>query len=106
MNFNEYQKKAHETAVYPPEQWMTYLTLKLAAEAGEAGQVVAKHIRGDYDFNEVPEKLLKEMGDVLWYLADLCTMLGVPMDALAESNLAKLSDRATRGLIRGSGDER
>lgn len=47
MNFNEYQNKAHSTAVYPKEKAFEYLATGLASEAGEVASLVSKWIRGD-----------------------------------------------------------
>jgi len=50
--------------------------------------------------------LVFELGDVLWYVARLAMELGVSLDDVAQLNLEKLSDRAARGVIGGSGDHR
>ena len=50
--------------------------------------------------------LMKELGDVMWYLAEACTQLNVTMQDVAEMNIEKLADRQRRGVIGGSGDER
>ena len=47
-----------------------------------------------------------ELGDVLWYLAELCTQLGVSLDDIAAANLKKLEDRTARGKLAGDGDDR
>ena len=51
-------------------------------------------------------KLKDEVGDVLWYLANLCTDLGLSLDDVAEGNLAKLQDRLERDVLQGDGDNR
>ncbi len=45
-------------------------------------------------------------GDVLWYLSEICTRLGVRLEDVAAGNIAKLADRAARGVITGDGDRR
>jgi len=50
--------------------------------------------------------LVFELGDVLWYIARLAAELGASLDDVARLNLDKLADRATRGVIGGSGDHR
>jgi len=61
-------------------------------------------------FNEIGA-LWEELGDVLWYLADLCTTLGVSLDTVAEGNIAKLKRRypegfsAERSINRDDGDD-
>jgi NTP pyrophosphatase (non-canonical NTP hydrolase) len=120
MTLNEYQKKAHETAVYPhsnPTQTLSYCALGLAGEAGEVANEVKKIIRDDFGVL-TPEryvKLVKEMGDVLWYLAELCSVMpstqvdpgeDLTLDDVAMGNLIKLHLRAQSNTIRGGGNER
>lgn len=52
------------------------------------------------------DDLKKEVGDVLWYLAQICTELGLSLDEAAHANLEKLFDRQSRGVLGGSGDKR
>lgn len=49
------------------------------------------------------EALKSELGDVLWYIAQVCTELEISLDEVAERNIAKLSDRLERGKIGGDG---
>ena len=48
----------------------------------------------------------KELGDVLWYVSNLCTELNFNLEDVALQNLEKLKLRAAKGKIRGSGDDR
>jgi len=48
----------------------------------------------------------KELGDVLWYLAQLATELGLNLEEVAKKNLEKIYSRKKRGKIKGSGDKR
>jgi NTP pyrophosphatase (non-canonical NTP hydrolase) len=87
---------------------MAYLFLKLNGEAGEAGEKYAKLIRdkgGKGDLNDRAE-VLKELGDVLWYVAMLADELDASLEEVAKTNLAKLKDRQDRGVLGGSGDNR
>lgn len=103
MTFDEYQDKARKTAIYPKEYSLMYPALGLAGEAGEVAEKVKKWIRdGTLD----RDSIVKELGDVLWYIAALAGDLEISMDQVAERNIAKLSDRAARGKIQGSGDSR
>jgi NTP pyrophosphatase (non-canonical NTP hydrolase) len=52
------------------------------------------------------DALAAELGDVLWYVAQLATEAGLDLDAIAADNLAKLLSRRERGVVGGSGDER
>jgi NTP pyrophosphatase (non-canonical NTP hydrolase) len=55
---------------------------------------------------EVAQALMLELGDVLWYVAQLASELGFELDQIAEANLQKLASRAARNVIAGSGDHR
>jgi len=48
----------------------------------------------------------KELGDVLWYVAQLASELGLELDEIAAQNLEKLFSRQERGVLSGSGDDR
>lgn len=118
--FDEYQKEAHRTAVYPPVYMdngplfeksqvdIIYPTLGLVGEAGEIANKVKKVIRDTNGHVSVVRKneLAAELGDVLWYLAETCTALGVNLSKVAEYNLNKLAKRAESGTLKGSGDNR
>jgi NTP pyrophosphatase (non-canonical NTP hydrolase) len=109
MNFEEYQKRARSTAVYPAQSQIVYPALGLAGEAGEVAELVKKWLRDERSHNvsaERVDKLAAELGDVLWYIANLCTDLGLDLQMVASRNIEKLADRAERGKIRGDGDNR
>ena len=104
VDFDSYQKQAHSTAVYPPDMGMAYCVTGLCAECGEVADKVAKFYRGDGHLNE--EGLKKELGDVLWFIAELSTHLGFTLSEVAQGNLDKLADRQQRDALKGSGDNR
>ena len=111
MDFTEYQARATETAVYPGQGEFTglaYAALGLSGEAGETAEQVKKTWRDDGESvtNERRVKILKELGDVLWYVAVLADYLDLSLDDIATTNLAKLASRQGRGLLGGSGDNR
>ena len=109
MNFSDYQKRSRATAQYPSiGHPVIYPVLGLANEAGEVAGKIKKVFRdkGGEISAETRSALQAELGDVLWYLAQVCTELEISMDEVAESNLAKLLDRQARGQIRGDGDNR
>ena len=109
MNFKTYQKKARVTAQYPNlGSNNIYPTLGLVGEAGEVAEKVKKVIRdknGIFD-EESKKSIKKELGDVLWYLSNLCNEFGFSLDDVALQNLEKLKLRSARGKISGSGDDR
>jgi NTP pyrophosphatase (non-canonical NTP hydrolase) len=107
--FDDYQKKAWDTAIYPERgNNLTYPVLGLNGEAGEVAEKVKKVIRDSEGVvGEATRKILaKELGDVLWYVAAICSELGLSMAEVADQNLDKLNDRKERGVLHGSGDER
>ena len=111
MTFADYQREAHKTAIYPPARAMEYLCLGLASEAGEVAGVWKKVLRDitDITSSEVDEslaKLISEISDCLWYIAELCTACGVSMEDVVQQNIDELRSRAERGVIGGSGDGR
>jgi len=103
MTFDEYQDQARCTAIYPRDRAIVYPTLGLTGEAGEVAEKVKKWIR---DGELEKDAIAKELGDVLWYIAALAGDLGISMDEIATQNILKLQDRAARGKIHGSGDNR
>ena len=109
MEFDLYQIKARETALYPNlGSNNIYPTLGLVGEAGEVAEKVKKVLRdknGEFD-NESKAAIKKELGDVLWYLSNLCTELNFSLNDVALLNLEKLNSRVSRGKISGSGDNR
>lgn len=109
MNFNEYQGKSRKTAGYPAiGHPVIYPTLGLVNEAGEVAGKIKKVFRdkGGQINEETRSALKAELGDVLWYLAQVSTELGLSLDEVAEYNLQKLYSRLERGKIRGDGDNR
>jgi len=109
MKFDEYQELSARTAMYPGRgNNLTYPTLGLSGESGEVAEKVKKLIRdkaGVLD-DTVRADLGKELGDVLWYVAQLCSELGLSMSEVAQGNIEKLSSRMARGTISGDGDNR
>jgi len=107
MKMNDYQTAAKGTAIYPQEQGLIYTVLGLCGESGEVAEKVKKMIRdGDDKSGNFEDDLGAELGDVLWYLANLASELGFTLEDIARSNLHKLQYRKSRGVIRGSGDNR
>jgi NTP pyrophosphatase (non-canonical NTP hydrolase) len=108
MKLSEYQRLSRRTAEYPRQAWLAYPALGLAGEAGEVAEHAKKAIRDDG--GEVSEErraaMGKELGDVLWYVSQLASELGLDLDEIAQVNLDKLLSRQRRGVLSGSGDER
>ena len=113
MEFNEYQKQSRKSARYPGAGHnFVYPALGLAGETGEVIEKIKKLLRNDEVLTAdqiSPDKkteLEKEMGDVIWYLAQLTTELGLELDVIAERNIEKITSRMDRGVLHGEGDER
>lgn len=117
-DFNKYQDRATSTAIYPGQGallGLLYSSLGIGNEGGEILGKVKKFIRDSppdvlngldgYPI-EFRRGVGKELGDVLWYIAQICTELGLEMSVVAETNLQKLADRKERGVLGGSGDNR
>lgn len=114
MNFLDYQFSTHQFAIYPGAndhnsyEGLSYVGLGLAGEAGEVAGKIKKIARDDDGLigDTARAKLADELGDVLWYAAQMATQLGLLLEDIARGNLAKLEDRANRGVLQGSGDNR
>lgn len=127
LTFNSYQKVTNKTAIYhqSTQQFifankpdgsrsasdllsLFYCVTKLTGEAGEVAQLAGKLIR-DHDgvvTSEFINKMKMELGDVLWYVAQLAEWCDIPLDEVGEANIQKLQSRKDRGKLRGSGDNR
>jgi NTP pyrophosphatase (non-canonical NTP hydrolase) len=105
MNVNDYQQWAKTTRLETADS--TYLMLGLVGEVGELYSVVAKSVRDENISNEdLGIAIVKEMGDIMWFLANIAEDMGVSLSTVLELNIAKLEDRKKRDAIKGSGDER
>lgn len=112
MTLDEYQDAARSTALYPQEVRVLYPTLKLAGEAGEVAEKLGKLMRDEAyvpgaELSEAQRTALAaELGDVMWYIANLAADLGLSLDEVGRGNLEKLASRKARGVLHGSGDDR
>lgn len=108
-DFATYQTESRKTSqrVYTDHP-IVYPTLGLVNEAGEFAGKVKKLFRDkDGVISEDDRQALKgELGDVLWYLTQLCTELDLTLEEVASANLEKLFSRQRRGALHGDGDDR
>lgn len=102
MHANNYQALAARTLIdspdaeYTPEQIMlVWNALGLAGEAGEVADIIKKAVFHQHGLDR--DELIKELGDVLWYIAALCSNLDVPLASVMERNIAKLNQRYPDG---------
>lgn len=123
MNLNDYQIKAISTATYPGQGTffgLWYAMSGLAGEGCEALEKIKKIFRSHGDnimgspyqnclsviSDEQRREILKETGDVLWYVAAVAYQLGATLEEVAEMNNKKLADRKERNVLHGEGDNR
>lgn len=122
MDFNDYQELTKKTALfmesikekYPDmdEDLLKIIALSYCGlglgESGEVQGKIKKVIRdqGGVITDETVKALEKELGDILWYVAQVSSVLGLKLGDIAEGNIKKLFDRLDRGTIKGSGDDR
>jgi NTP pyrophosphatase (non-canonical NTP hydrolase) len=113
MNLNDYTKQAittltggHGYGDISPQ--MMAVVLGLSDESGEVLGKFKKLLRDKNGVlsDEDKKEIVKEIGDVLWYVASLTHLLGYSLDEVAQMNLDKLASRKQRGVIKGSGDNR
>ena len=108
-DLDTYQDCAADTAVYPVlGHAIVYPALGLAGEAGEVAEKVKKAMRDDGQelTDERRQGIMKELGDVLWYVSEVARQAGFKLSEIAWGNIEKLAERKERGAINGEGDER
>jgi len=86
------------------EERLVENTLGLVGEAGEVAEKVKKLIRDESRFTK--EDIIKELGDVMFYVTALANYYGSDLQEVIEGNVIKLDGRETRGTLKGSGDNR
>lgn len=114
MYLNEYQQQAMTTDFFNGEMQVVTdpaFMAKLLGLVGEAGEVAEKFKKIIRDKNSIisdedKKEIIKELGDVLWYIATLAHYMGTPLEDIASMNLAKLASRKERGVSHGNGDNR
>jgi len=120
ISFDEYQTTAWKTAIFPgvttdvttmdnhPHPQWYYPVLGLCGEAGETAEKFKKIIRDKNSIIDEEDKkqIEKELGDILWYMSAICSLLEMKLSDVAKNNLEKLNSRMERGKLQGSGDDR
>lgn len=97
MNMNEYQELAARTInlALTPQQVLHHALFEMSSEMGEISGIYQKELQG----HEIDKQhLKKEIGDLLWGVAELCTVNGIKMSEIAEMNIDKLLDRYPDGF--------
>lgn len=103
MNLDTYQKDAYTFAL-PSAKNPFYMLTNLSSEVGELCSLYAKATRDKTDLNTVAVK--KELGDVLWMVAGVASIMNMSLEDVARGNLTKLEERKANNTIMGSGDNR
>jgi len=97
MKINEYQQAALRTASsMEPEDLILNGALGLCGESGEVADVVKKHKFQGHDLDK--QKIIKELGDVCWYIAIMAEGLGVDLETVMQLNVDKLRNRYPEGF--------
>lgn len=98
MDINEYQKLAMRTLnpEIDKKELILNASMGLCGESGEVIDLVKKHLFQGHDLDD--EKIIKELGDVAWYLAEAATALNVNLSEILEKNIKKLENRFPDGF--------
>lgn len=98
MDINEYQKLAMRTLnpEIDKKELILNASMGLCGESGEVIDLVKKHLFQGHDLDE--KVLIKELGDVAWYLAEAATALNVNLSEILEKNIKKLENRFPDGF--------
>jgi NTP pyrophosphatase (non-canonical NTP hydrolase) len=109
MTFAEYQKESRKTAIYPKvgDNYI-FPVLGFCGESGEVAEIFKKIVR-DKDgliSGDDKKQVAIELGDALWYLAQISAELGLSLEEIAAMNIAKIKDRQSRNVLHGSGNNR
>lgn len=105
MDATEYQRLASRTLIDGPDAeysdyqiMLVWNALGLTGESGEVADIIKKAVFHQHGMNTATKsQLVKELGDVLWYVAAICTKLDVPMGVVMEHNIEKLKQRYPAG---------
>lgn len=102
MQVNEYQKAAMATLnpALDKKDVLINSVMGLCGESGEAIDIVKKWLMQGHELDR--EHLVRELGDVAWYLAEAATALDVPLEAVFQGNLDKLRQRFPNGFDTGT----
>lgn len=113
MQINDYSQQAISTMLTGHD--VTDLDAKLLSQVfglvGESGEVAEKFKKLIRDkqgkmSDEDKQEIVKELGDILWYINSIANLLGSSLEEVAQKNLDKVLSRQARGVSRGSGDNR
>lgn len=92
---NEYQSEAEKTdrTGTDPQDGLLVSVLGIQGESGGLATLFKKKLRDGDSFTVYPEQCAEELGDILWYVANVATKLGLSLEYIAEKNLKKTKGR-------------
>lgn len=101
IEFSKYQKESSATSgafqdLYSEQARLAIAGLGLAGESGEVVDYLKKVVGHGHKLEK--DKLVKELGDVLWYVAEICSAIKVDMGDVAQHNIDKLRARYPKGF--------
>ena len=98
MTINEYQQLAMTTLnkEMTKKDMLINGVMGLCGESGEAIDIVKKHLAQGHELDR--DKLIKELGDIAWYLAEMATVLDIELEEVLERNIEKLKKRYPEGF--------
>jgi NTP pyrophosphatase (non-canonical NTP hydrolase) len=113
MKIEEYSQKALSTLTSTHDfgeisSELMAQVLGLIGESGEVAEKFKKIIRDKSGIltDEDRQEIVKELGDILWYVNSVATLMGSNLEEVASKNLEKVLSRKERGQTHGSGDNR
>jgi len=113
MKIEDYSKQAITTllgdhAITDMDATLLSQVFGLVGESGEVAEKFKKLIRDKQGklSDEDKQEILKELGDILWYINTVANLLGSNLEEVAQKNLDKVLSRKERGVTKGSGDNR
>ncbi len=113
MKIEDYSKQAISTllgdhAITDMDAALLSQVFGLVGESGEVAEKFKKLIRDKKGTisEEDKQEILKELGDILWYINSVSNLLGSSLEEVAQKNLDKVLSRKARGKTQGSGDNR
>ena len=113
MQFQDYSNKALSTLlgdhdIADMDATLLSQVFGLVGESGEVAEKFKKLIRDKHGkiSEQDKQEIIKELGDILWYVNSVASLLGSSLDEVAKKNLDKVLSRMERDAIKGSGDNR
>ena len=98
LSMSTYQVLAHKTSNISLDRQirLTAAVLGLTGEAGEVADVFKKHIAHGHPLDK--DSLIREVSDILWYIAEIATLFEISLDTVGWGNIQKLKARYPEGF--------